>query len=601
MNSRPISMAQRILAYLLMVCLVLSGCSPTGDNSTDTPGNGNNKHVKSNTISREFNEFTETIFRDSVASDALSLNYTLAHPEAYGIPTKAGGFKPISYEQLKQETPENENLLYKLRQFNKDKLSLSQKVLYDSLAHTLEMNQKGDDFLLFSRPLSPTTGLQAQLPVLLAEYQFDCTDDIDDYFALLQSIPEYFASLLAFMERQADGGYLPPQSTLEEISSQCLAFTEQDGCRILISSFARRIKSCDFLQKSQKKAYRKNNRKLVQECIIPAYTQLINGINVLQRRCGTNGSLCSYPDGKAYYEYLFARETGSDTSADTYFQNLTTQLTHSKEALLNYAKKDPSLFSKLSQEPSQPLDPTRQLQQLSQAMTADFPSVQDVNFKVSTVDKSLEEYLSPAFYLTPPLDAYTENAIYINKSPRFAGADLAPTLAHEGYPGHLYQNVYHRQQDLPLLCYALHYGGYTEGWATYAENYAYKYLGYTKDEVGILRNNAIVSLCIYGLCDIGIHYYGWTADELLTFLQKQGTYTQETAQSLYHNIIDEPGSYLKYTIGFMEFAKLKKAAKAYLGDRYTEMAFHTFVLSVGPAPFSVLHQYMKEYLNGNSH
>lgn len=56
-----------------------------------------------------------------------------------------------------------------------------------------------------------------------------------------------------------------------------------------------------------------------------------------------------------------------------------------------------------------------------------------MGYKVSYVDPSLEDYLSPAFYLTPPLDAYDENAIYINGSDRFAGADLFTTLAHEGY------------------------------------------------------------------------------------------------------------------------------------------------------------------------
>ena len=195
----------------------------------------------------------------------------------------------------------------------------------------------------------------------------------------------------------------------------------------------------------------------------------------------------------------------------------------------------------------------------------------------------MEDYLSPAFYLTPPLDAYDENAIYINGSDRFAGADLFTTLAHEGYPGHLYQNVYDRSQNHPLLSYALNFNGYTEGWATYAEIYSYKYLGYKKEEIGILRNNMIVSLCLYGICDIGIHLLGWSADDVYAFLLQNGSYDRETSDSLYENIIDEPGSYLKYTIGYMEFARLKKNSVLEL-LKYSEPYNYYFLLDIQVLP-----------------
>ncbi len=577
------------LSLLLCFTLLLSSCS----HSTPAP-DSQNTAVKNNTTSKEFDDFTNTLFKEMVASDALSLNYTLAHPETYGISKQAGGFRPISYEELQQSAPESENLLYKLQQFDKDKLSLPQKILYDSLAYTLKMDQESAEFLMFSRPLSPVTGLQAQLPVLLAEYSFDSVEDIEDYFALLQSIPEYFTSILSFMELQANNSLLPSRNTLNEIIEQCLSFSENGGSKILTSSFSSRLKKCDFIDKATKQNYRRTNKKLVTSCILPAYAELVDGLNVLLSKAGDNGSLCSYTNGQTYYTHLFATETGSNLSPDKYFEELTLRLDKCKQSLLSYAKKDPTLFSKLSTEATSSASPEEQLNHLSQAICTDFPETNDVNFSISYVDKSLEDFLSPAFYLTPPLDAYTENAIYINQSERFAGSDLAPTLAHEGYPGHLYQNVYYRQQNRPLLSYALNFSGYTEGWATYAENYSYKYLGYSKDEVGILRNNSMVSLCIYGLADIGIHYYGWSEEELLKFLQEQGNYTADTAHSLYSNIINEPGSYLKYTIGYIEFNKLKTAAKKQMGDRYSERSFHTFVLSAGPTPFSVLNTYMEE-------
>lgn len=590
---------RRILALMVFLCLLLGACSQTPDSTNSLPYSGSQSSTD-NASAKAFLNFTDTLFRESVSSDALSLAYTLSNPEKYSISPEAGGFQPISYESLQNAAPETENLLSALAQYDKAKLSIPQQILYDCLDYTLKMNLKSNDFILFSRPLSPVTGLQAQLPVLLAEYSFDSENDIKNYFALLRSIPGYYTSILSFMELQAKENMLPCRDTIDSIANQCLAFVENKGMRILISSFNQRLKDCTFLEQRTKKQFRKENRKLVEDSIIPAYQQLINGLYVISPMCGTDGSLSSYKNGTEYYKYLFSTQTGTSTSVEEYYKILNARLNKSRQTLLAYAKKDPSLLSGLHTKTNQKNTPEELLTMLSSSITADFPKASDVNFTVSYVDKSLEEYLSPAFYLTPPLDNFTENVIYINNSDRFAGSDLSTTLAHEGYPGHLYQNVFFRQLNRPLLSYALNFSGYTEGWATYAETYSYKYLGYSKDEVGILRNNMIISLCIYGMCDIGIHYYGWEEDKVLEFLNKSGKYSAETAHSLYKNIIDEPGSYLKYTIGYMEFLKLKEAVRQRMGTNYTELAFHQFVLSAGPAPFSILYEYMEPFLASTS-
>lgn len=582
-----------LLSVLLSVCLLLQACTADSFLSGDSASTSQSDQA--------FAAFTDTIFRETVASDALSLNYTLSNPENYNVASTAGGFEPISYDSIVNAAPETENLLHSLEAINKNELSVPGQLLYDSLSYTLQMNLKGQDFLLFSRAVSPVTGLQAQLPVLLAEFTFDSNNDIEDYFSLLSSIPEYFDSILSFCALQAEHNMLPCQETLEHIISQCQAFLSNKGGSILKKSFRTRTESCDFLDCASRRADRKKNKELVKSCILPSYQKLIDGLSQYVPLAPANGSLSSYPDGARYYEYLFALETGSSTSVNDYFELLNERLASAKETLFDYAKKDPALFSGLStktadRENGRVLSPEEQLNRLSEAIKKDFPAVSDVNVTVSYVDKSLEDYLSPAFYLTPPLDHFTENSIYINNSRRFAGADLSTTLAHEGYPGHLYQNVFYRQKNRPLLSYALNFSGYTEGWATYAELYSYKYLGYSKDEVGILRNNMVLSLCIYGICDIGIHYHGWDETKVLDFLNQNGSYDEETAHSLYTNIIDEPGSYLKYTIGYLEFVKLKNAVKAYMGDKYTETAFHEFVLSAGPAPFDVLKNHMKAFL-----
>ncbi|MFR5970913.1 MAG: DUF885 family protein [Clostridium sp.] len=58
----------------------------------------------------------------------------------------------------------------------------------------------------------------------------------------------------------------------------------------------------------------------------------------------------------------------------------------------------------------------------------------------------VRKLLSPAFYLTPPIDEPAANVIYINHAAKYRHQNLHATLAHEGYPGHLFQNCYFREK-----------------------------------------------------------------------------------------------------------------------------------------------------------
>ena len=55
-----------------------------------------------------------------------------------------------------------------------------------------------EDFYYFQEPLGPTLGVQAQLPVLLAEFAFRKEADVDLYLDLLKQLPDYFAQIIDF-------------------------------------------------------------------------------------------------------------------------------------------------------------------------------------------------------------------------------------------------------------------------------------------------------------------------------------------------------------------------------------------------------------------
>ncbi|MDE7282335.1 MAG: DUF885 domain-containing protein, partial [Lachnospiraceae bacterium] len=206
----------------------------------------------------------------------------------------------------------------------------------------------------------------------------------------------------------------------------------------------------------------------------------------------------------------------------------------------------------------------------------------------------------PAFYLTPPIDDASENIIYINPLDTAEGLTLFTTLAHEGYPGHLYQTVYHQNYLQAANACPLHsilqYGGYVEGWAMYVELNSYDYaIRLTKDahpetESRYLAEklNRKIQLCLYSLLDIIIHYEGASYERVNTILSAIGFTDEENIRDIYEYIIEEPCNYPKYYLGYLEIEALKRNAKTLWGDSYTPYRFHTFMLDNGPADFRTL-------------
>ena len=91
--------------------------------------------------------------------------------------------------------------------------------------------------------------------------------------------------------------------------------------------------------------------------------------------------------------------------------------------------------------------PLQTLQTLKDGIKNAFPDSVPVNVEIKFVPKTLEDHLSPAFYFIPAIDNMNNNVIYINQGYEMEGLDLFSTLAHEAYPGHLYQNVYMKNLD----------------------------------------------------------------------------------------------------------------------------------------------------------
>ena len=543
-----------------------------------------------------FDKFTYDIFVEEVQSDAISLNYTLSNPENYGITEYTPTFGEFSIEDIQSSYAQMENYLTALNEFSYKDLTKEQQITYDIFKQYLELELSSTDYMLYTNVLGPNTGLQAQLPVLLSEYHFNDKEDIETYLLLLEDLPRYFKEIADFQIQKSKVGLFMSDETANSIINQCKNFIKSKEDNVIIEVFNDRIDNVSFLSKEETENYKEQNKTLVFNYVIPSYESLIEQLEALKGTGTNEGGLCHFPDGKDYYEYLIASKTGSSHSMKEINNMLTESIQTGINNMIQTANGDSSIFEKVENTTYPLTNPEEIIQYLKETIKENYPNLETVNHTIKYVHESLEKDLSPAFYLTPPLDNYIENSIYINGYSEYSMDDIFPVLAHEGSPGHLFQNVYFNQSSPNPLRALLSFGGYSEGWATYVEMDSYSMMNIDKDVASIIKNNQIATLCMYAQIDLGINYFGWTKEETSAYLEEFGFSSEELTNEIYQTMIAEPANYMQYALGYLEIIELREQAEKKLKNNFSLKEWNTFFLDIGPAQFEVIENYMEDWI-----
>lgn len=309
-----------------------------------------------------------------------------------------------------------------------------------------------------------------------------------------------------------------------------------------------------------------------------------------------------------YYALLIRKDTGSYRSVQEIQEMLYAQFDALRLELLALRKQD--AVSQAAPKHTHPLTTEDILAFLQEDMREDFPpllsgsapqakgplrrQLPPVTCDIKYIGESLSATSAPAFYLTPQMDAFHKNVIYINPASSLEGISLFTTLAHETFPGHLYQTVYARESGIadtknPLRG-ILDYPGYAEGWAFYVELLSYDYAGnYYAADTELQKTARSLELCMCALLDLHIHYYGMTLSQTQALLGSLGI-PADAAKDIYSYISQEPANYLKYYLSYLEVLSLKQEAKELWKEDYSDYRFHQFYLDAGPSDFLSLRE-----------
>lgn len=538
----------------------------------------------------KFEKYTEEMFCSQVSANAISLHYTLKDPDRFGIEENnvtLGSFE-ADPDMIKASA---ENMRQSLNNFAYEELDTQNQITYDILEYQIKLTEKTADYILYEEPLGLVSGVQTQFPVVLSEYQFYDRQDVEAYLTILQSAEDYFDSLIRFEREKASAGLFMADYALDTVLEQCQAFLDMGDGNYLYSTFADRIQGVEELTEQEKSDYIQDNALAVSDYIFPAYEKLISSLEELRGNGKNEQGLMYLPDGQEYYELVVRESTGSDRSVEEMEDLTRRQMTDDLEAMEQVLGITPgeaqAAAASVGQESAEMI-----LGMLKDGITETFPEPPETALEVKYVADEMEEHLSPAFYMIPAIDNTQENVIYINQAHMSDDLTLFTTLAHEGYPGHLYQTVYYESTEPEPIRSLMNFGGYVEGWATYAEMGSYYLTPLSKDQATILQKNSSVILGLYALADMGIHYEGWSRMDTVSFFSTYGITDAETIEHIYELIIGSPGNYLKYYIGYVEFLELKKDWIEEKGKNFSQKEFHEAVLEVGPAPFDIVEEYM---------
>ncbi len=596
-----------LLALVSASAIALCSCGSTGNTDLKNGAAMSETAAKDMSQAEAFDAMMLEFFQDSMSGNTLNTNFTVKYPENYGIkPEEATwGSVPLTEEDFAETRQEIQNYLDELHAIGRPEGSRA--ITYDIFEYemTCSLEYYDNQYYYMENTLEPSYGLHGQIPTTMAEYHFDDVQDVEDYLTLLETFDEYVTDLMTFEADKASAGYGMCKSALEQSISECETYMKDTDTNLLIEVFPDKIAQVEGLTEEEIKTYTKRNEDAVKNDVMKAYQLMIDEMQSQLPDAPEDGAVCSYKNGQDYYRYQLKSSIGTDKTPEELIELTEEKMDSDVFTLAIIMQMNPDIFDLLETSDYPYTDPVEIIEHFKKTMTAELmPPCPEASYTLKEVHPSLRDTLSPAMYYIPRIDDTANNTIYTNIGGGGTANELMPTLAHEGYPGHMYQYVYYYNTRPNPVRSLFSYNGYVEGWAAYVENMSYDYCDFPKDvaQFQIAYNDFILNL--YCRLDLGVHYEGWDKKETSDFVTQYLALDKAGVDELYEDTLFNPINSMAYGIGMDEINLLKEDMEALYDteaetgenakttDSFDIVEFHKQFLDIGPAPFPLVRQYM---------
>lgn len=603
---------RRLLAVLLalMLCLASFGCKlPEQPAETPTPATAAPSATEeAQTAAPEPTATPEPqenasellaaldleVFTAYVSDSGYSLHELLRDPSAYGIEAEA---VPMSWGDFSEEASHADvaacvGYLERLLEIDREQLSEQEQLTYDILQQYFETNIAGDAFEYFYEPLAQYTGLQVNLPTALWLFEIDTQADVEAYLALAADTPRYLEQVLAYEQERAKRGMFMTESALDAVLSDLDQLIAAGDALFLIEEFRKSVDLVPDLTEEQRAAYAEQGKTLLSGAFLDGFVTLRTGLEALRGSCRSAEGMHAFgEEGLQYYALRMQDEAASDITPEDALVLLEQEFLY---LLLSYQSL--SLTEEGSGDPGTPLtsgDVRADLTELEGIAKTVLPELPEHTYELRQVPEELEELMSSAAYAIPSIDQWHENTVILN--PSADQSYLFLTLAHEGYPGHMYQYLYQRNlEGLGLMQRALGFSGYYEGWAQFAEELAILAQSRYNRSTTMMQfcNEMASNALLLSITSIKVNYEGMEPDDLKEYLSAFGLGDDDYVEIFYDLAVNLPFYAFPYSLGYAQLASMMRSLSSDLGEAYIQKDVLAQYLNYGPAYFNLLRERM---------
>lgn len=605
-----------LILALILISSMIVGCKlPDGVTQTVTLDTGETAAPESaqdtaaptpafevsESASKAFSALDLDVFRWYATMDGYSLHMFIDDPANYSIdpatvPMTLGEFTEEDSEQTTQEAGV---FLAQLDAINREQLPVEKQFSYDVLHDILTgFAQDTKEFAYMYEPLTEYTGIHSNMPLSFALFELKNTTDVEDYLTLLADMPRYMGQILAYEQKRAEMGIFMTEPALDAILEDCKTIIDSRDTSFLYVTFNEAIDLLTDLTPEQAQTYKDRNASLIQNEYISSYQTLYDGLKALRNDCRSYEEAATYTDvQKRFFEYSMQDAGGNSLSVEETLEMLKDELSYLLYDISSIQTSNPDISSKSIELTSGNMQ--TDLDYLKSVISPLLPELPEHNLTLTDVPEELQDQFSPAAYVIPAMDDWKENIIYINTA--IEDPTLLLTLAHEGYPGHMYQYIYQRGNDnLGLMQRAANFGGYAEGWAQFAEYLVTQYqTKYDQEYVTFqFEYSMVVNSILPAVISILVNYYGYSQDALVNYLNGIGL-TGDAAAPIYYNlVIDQPYYFFEYAIGYAQLAQLYRDESTDIGESFDMSEFLKTYLDLGPGNFDLLKEKMDIWADG---
>lgn len=584
------------LLSILLVVFLLVGCgedsSPSAENYYLTQLKNYQVREKNSTLddNAEFDAYLDTIFDELVSDNYLYMHFNVADYKAMGIEKPEVGFGHIVYGVDEEEFNKTEKQLEELLAFDYDKLSLRQQYDYDLLHYSLLETLCGLDYSKYNLIFSSSSQFSDGIITNLMEFAIYDEESEEDFLVVLKDVPNYINEAIEYSKQQSNDGLYHSDDMLDEEISYIDNLISSNG-----KSIYEHYKEYDIYPEV---------KELVENEVILAFVTLKDYLKTLYGKTTSDKlTLCKIDEGYAEYTYLINSSSNRDITdiyndlVELYFDWIYN--------FIGIYQDDENILNKYGEyiQANKVLNLSSEdmLEYLRNNSSERYEYLEDANYVVSSLDTLGNTTLG--YYVSPPIDNLNQNVIRVNAkidSDYYDQMSVFEVMAHEGFPGHLYQNIYFQQTNPHKVRATQSFVGYTEGYADLAAYDALEMLDIPNEYKGIARIDSITfnSHILYSIIDLGVNYFGWNVKTLAKKLDNL-MLDSSMAQDLYDTVVAMPGVFVRYGVGFVNHINLRKKAMDELGDKFDFVAYDKAIIENGPLPFAILEGVVEDYINEN--